>query len=294
MMGSSHERRFFVTVADDFGRTLSVNAAVAEAHDNGILSSASLMAGGEAFDDAVRISDARKTLSVGIHVTLCDGRAVSESSRIPGLVGDDGFLEKNPVRVWLRCSLRRLRPQIEEEVKAQFERLEEAGIHPTHVDAHHHLHMHPVVFDIICREAEGRGIGWIRIPGEPVSALFSGRALRRGVMPFLEWAVFGLIGRQYKRKADRQAVYSAKRVFGLSRTGSVDEEYILQVLDRVRGPVDEMFAHPDMSTESGRAELGALTSPAVRRRAASYGITVAGYGELKGARAACNSLWEKL
>jgi predicted glycoside hydrolase/deacetylase ChbG (UPF0249 family) len=81
MMGSSHERRFFVTVADDFGRTLSVNAAVAEAHDNGILSSASLMAGGEAFDDAVRISDARKTLSVGIHVTLCDGRAVSAADR---------------------------------------------------------------------------------------------------------------------------------------------------------------------------------------------------------------------
>ncbi|MDA8433077.1 MAG: ChbG/HpnK family deacetylase [Nitrospiraceae bacterium] len=198
--------RFFVTVADDFGKSPSVNAAVAAAHDRGVLTSASLMAGGEAFDDAVRIANVRRELSVGIHITLCDGEAVLGPSRIAGLVGEDGCFAKNPAEAWLRCSLGALRPQITSEVKAQFDRLADAGIHPTHIDAHHHLQMHPVIFDILCREASERGIGWIRIPGEPLPALFDMRSLRRGVMPFLEWAVFGLLGGRHKRAAERQGL----------------------------------------------------------------------------------------
>jgi hopanoid biosynthesis associated protein HpnK len=293
MSASFRDPRFLVTVADDFGRSPSVNAAVAEAHDKGILTSASLMAGGDGFDDAIRIVRERKSLSVGVHVTLCDGRAVSEPAEIPGLATAAGFFEKSPARAWLRCSLRGMRPQIEREVKAQFDRVETAGIHPTHVDAHHHLHMHPAVFDILCREAAGRGIGWIRIPGEPLSAVFGMHLLRRGAMPFLEWAVFGLLGGQCKRKAEREGLHAAQRIFGLSHTGFVDEAYTVGVLEQVRGPVDEMFAHPDLSTEAGRRELRALSAPAVRDRAASLGITLAGYGELKGARAAFGSLWEK-
>jgi hopanoid biosynthesis associated protein HpnK len=289
----SHGRRFIVTVADDFGKTASVNAAVAEAHDRGILTSASLMAGGGAFDDAVRTLQQRKALSVGIHVTLCDGRAVSSPSAIPGLAAADGFFEKNPARAWLRYSARRLRPQIEREVRAQFDRLEKAGIHPTHIDGHHHLQMHPVIFDILCREAEARGVCWIRMPREPLSAMFLMRSSQRGAMPLLEWAVFGLLGALHKKKAGRLGVYSPEHVFGLSKTGSVDEGYLLRVVEQVSGPVDEVFAHPDASNEEGRRELGAFTSSAVRERVASLGITLAGYRELTGTQSTFSSIWEK-
>ena len=294
MSNFSHDRRFIVTVADDFGKTPSVNAAVAEAHDRGILTSASLMAAGGAFDDAVKTLQERKALSVGIHVTLCDGRAVSTPSAIPGLAAADGFFERNPVKAWLRYSGRRLRPQIEREVKAQFNRLEEAGIHPTHIDGHHHLQMHPAIFDILCREAETRGIRWIRMPKEPLSAMLRMRSSQRGTMPFLEWAVFGLLRAFHKKKAGRIGLYSPGHVFGLSRTGSIDEGYLLRVLERVSGPVDEFFAHPDVSNEEGRRDLGAFTSQAVRERIASLGLTVAGYRELAGTQATFSSLWEKL
>ncbi|MGD0281288.1 MAG: ChbG/HpnK family deacetylase [Dissulfurispiraceae bacterium] len=58
-------------VADDMGKSASVNRAIAEAHDKGFLTAASIMAGGEAFDDAVQTVLERSRLSAGLHVTLC-------------------------------------------------------------------------------------------------------------------------------------------------------------------------------------------------------------------------------
>lgn len=283
MTAPFRNRRFLVIVADDFGRSDAVNKAVAEAHDKGILTSASLMAGEDSFDDAVGIARKRKSLSVGLHVALCDGRAVSPPSRIPDLVDSDGNFEKDPVKAWLKYSKKALRSQIETEVKAQFERLESAGIFPSHVDGHHHLQMHPVLFGIICREASKRGVGWIRIPREPLKVVVGMRSPLRGAMPYLEWAVFGPLGAWNKREACRCGVRVPDSVYGLSRSGSVDEAYLLDILDMAAGPVDEIFTHPDISTVPGRTELRALTSHTVRDRLISRGTTSAGYGELSGA-----------
>jgi hypothetical protein len=43
-----------VVNADDFGFTRDVNQGIVEAHRNGILTATTLMAPGDAFDDAVR------------------------------------------------------------------------------------------------------------------------------------------------------------------------------------------------------------------------------------------------
>jgi hopanoid biosynthesis associated protein HpnK len=294
-MGATfHDRRFLVIVADDFGRSEEVNEAVALAHDKGILTSASLMAGGASFDDAVGIARERKNLAVGLHVTLCDGRAVSPPSRIPDLVDGDGNFERDPVKAWLRCGWKGLRSQIEMEVEAQFERLESAGICPSHVDGHHHLHMHPILFRIICRQASKRGAGWIRVPKEPLKVVVGMRSPLRGVMPYLEWAVFGPLGACNTRAAGRHGVRVPDNAYGLSRTGSVDEEYLLGILDMAAGPVDEIFTHPDISTGPGRTELRALTSFAVRDRMVARGLTLAGYGGLSGSVSQMHFAGEKI
>jgi len=49
--------------ADDLGWTAGVNRGIAEAHRNGIVTSASLLANGEAFAEAAEL--ARKTQGLG-------------------------------------------------------------------------------------------------------------------------------------------------------------------------------------------------------------------------------------
>jgi hopanoid biosynthesis associated protein HpnK len=280
--GGRKKMRYLVTVADDFGISPSVNRAVADACDRGILTAASIMAGGEAFDEAVRIAIERPNLSVGLHVTLCDGRAVLPHSGIPGLTDHEGFFESSPAKAWLRYSSPGLRGQIEREIDAQFRRLENAGIYPSHVDCHHHLHMHPIVLEALCGQASRRGVRRVRMPWESLFEVIRTRSPFRGVMPFLEWATFGALGPCNMRIIRRHHMNAAGRVYGLSRTGDIDEQYLLDILDRA-APNAEIFFHPDVGTDAGRRELTALTAPAVRQRLAALDISLTGYGALPGA-----------
>lgn len=271
---------YLLVVADDFGVSSPINRAVAEAHDKGVLTAASLTAGGGTFEEAVRIAAERTHLSVGLHVTLCDGRSVLPSSRIPALVDSYGRFEKSPARAWLKYAKPEMLSQIEMEIEAQFERLESAGIHPTHVDSHHHLHMKPAIFEIICRAAARRGVRWIRIAGESLRQVVSIPSLSRGAMPFLEWLVFGTLALSNRNTAKRYGMRAADRTFGLTRTGRVDEKYLLGIMNHMIHPVNEIFTHPDLSAESGLRELKALTSTRVKERIERLGVTLTGYREL--------------
>ncbi len=253
-----------VIVADDMGKSASVNRAIAEAHDKGILTAASIMAGGEAFDDAVQTALDRSRLSIGLHLTLCDGKAVLPHASIPDITDHDGNFIKDPFRAGLHYTRPGLLAQIEAEVAAQFERLERAGIRPHHVDGHHHLHMHPVIFEVLCRQAFRRDICWVRLPNEPLSMVKTFRSPSRGSLPFVEWAVFGMLGKYNSGTARKYGMLSADRVCGLSSSGNIDEQFFLDILELGGTEISEIFTHPDTATPAGRRELAALVSPSVR------------------------------
>ena len=68
-------RRLIVN-ADDFGLTRGVNRAIVESHRDGIVTSSTLMANGQAFEDAIAQAKSASRLSVGCHVVLVDGSPV--------------------------------------------------------------------------------------------------------------------------------------------------------------------------------------------------------------------------
>jgi hopanoid biosynthesis associated protein HpnK len=285
--------RFLVLVADDLGRSSLVNRAVARAFDRGSLTAASLMAGGDAFDEAVTLARMRPGLSVGLHITLCDGRAVLSRSRIPGLIGRDGWFEKSPFRAGLRYwRLRQnLAPQIEAEIEAQFERLLEAGILPTHVDGHHHLHMHPAIFELVCKAAAKRRVAWIRVPREPLWKVVHA-GFPSVVSSLAEWITFGILAVRNAKIAYAYGLKTASHVVGLSNRGSrrraggrlkMDERYLRALLSLMKGVTNEIYAHPDLATEAGRRETEALASLATREDAALLVMVCTGYSELLGA-----------
>ena len=74
-----------IVTADDFGLSRPVNDAVERSHRHGILSAASLMVGAPAMDDAVERARAMRSLGVGLHVTLLEGRPVLPPGQVPGL-----------------------------------------------------------------------------------------------------------------------------------------------------------------------------------------------------------------
>src|ERR1700761_9420351 len=90
--------RRVIFCADDFGRAIAVNEAVERAHQDGILSTASLMVGAPEAADAVVRARRLPGLRVGLHLVLIDGDAVSPPATIPALVGQKGHFDAHQGR----------------------------------------------------------------------------------------------------------------------------------------------------------------------------------------------------
>jgi len=124
-------RRLIVN-ADDFGFTAGVNRAIVEAHTHGIVTSSTLMANGNAFEDAVRLAKSVPRLSVGCHVVLTDGEPVLAAKLLPSIIsahsGGPRFHDGLPSFV-ARALVGRLDPgEIEAEASAQIRKLQSAGL----------------------------------------------------------------------------------------------------------------------------------------------------------------------
>jgi predicted glycoside hydrolase/deacetylase ChbG (UPF0249 family) len=167
-------RRLIIN-ADDFGLTSGVNRAIVEAHEGGIVTSATLMANGSAFDEAVSLAQTRPRLGVGCHVVLVDGAPLVRQTATDSLLdprtrnGGAPRFREGISKFATLALLGRLAPEeIEAEVGAQIGKLQSSGIAVTHLDSHKHTHMFPQVIKPLLRAAQARGVRAVRNPFERV------------------------------------------------------------------------------------------------------------------------------
>lgn len=275
-------RRVILT-ADDFGASAAVNDAVLRAHREGVLTSASLMVTGAASEEAVAAARAVPTLAVGLHLALADARPALPAREIPHLVGADGRLERDPVRTWLRIGASAAaRRELVREIAAQFERFAATGLPLSHVDGHHHLHLHPAAFPAVAALAASGGARGIRLPWEGLSALLAG-SLRAG----LDAAVLGALSLGWRTLARRRGLRFAERVHGIVRSGAMDADYLRALAARLGPGTTEIFLHPatDVGDPLGPnpGDLAALIDPEVRTAIEGRGVVLATYGMLEAA-----------
>lgn len=156
--------------ADDLGWTDGVNRGILAAFHRGIVTSASLLANGPAFAEAVKAAKAAPRLGVGVHLNLSDGSPVADRESVMSLLNDEGSFADGPQGLLLKRARRKLvLDEVEEEWDAQIQKVRDAGIRPTHLDGHKHVHMLPGLFDIAMRLAKNHGIEAIRVSLEESS-----------------------------------------------------------------------------------------------------------------------------
>jgi hopanoid biosynthesis associated protein HpnK len=269
--------------ADDFGLSESVNDAVLQAFDRGILTSCSLMVGEPAAEAAVRAARERPGLGVGLHVTTVCGHPVLPARAVPRLLDREGRLPDRPASAGLRYALdRETRDQLKRELRAQFERFRALGLPLSHVDGHLHMHMHPFVFDQVAALAEEFGCRCLRIPRDDWRAYRREEPWAAPAQAPLA-AIFALLARRARRRLAGQGFVWADSVTGFYRTDRMDERALLALLDRLRPGTHELYSHPDAGGRgaAGDRELAALLSPAVRERIEARRIHCVTYRELE-------------
>ena len=274
-----------ILTADDFGRSPSINAAVMQAHREGVLTSASLMVTGDACGEAVALAHATPTLAVGLHLIVSGGRAALNPWEIPHLVDASGRFPDDPLRLGLRYAFDRTAQQdLAREIAAQFERFAATGLPLSHVDGHQHLHVHPVVFNLLLPLAHQYGAHGVRLPRDDLWLAL--RYDHRDAGAKIGWALgLGLVCGWCARRARASRLAVADRVYGVLQSGQMDEAYVLKVLRELAAPTAELYFHPSL-IEQGEAlgpnpgDLATLLSPAVRGVIVERRLRLATYATL--------------
>ncbi len=282
--------------ADDLGWTAGVNRGIAQAHRNGIVTSSSLLANGGAFDDGVKVARVLPALGVGVHLNFSDGAPVAGSKALPSLVDERGELSGGPEQLLLKLARRKLKlSDVEREWDAQIEKIRAAGIAPTHLNGHKHVHMLPGLFPIALKLAKKHSIAAIRISNEasPLRTALSGKnggnsriELKQGVQA----RGLKLLARDAHKLADKAGIESADYFCGIAQTGVLTREGVLNLLESLPEGTTELMCHPgyldeDLAASDTRlqnsraAELEILTDITVRKSVASHGIRLINYSQ---------------
>jgi hopanoid biosynthesis associated protein HpnK len=286
-------RRLIVN-ADDFGLTQGVNRAIVEAHSHGVVTSATLMANGQAFDDASQRATSTSRLSVGCHVVLVDGLPVLGGGETPTLSNrkfDDRRFYQNLSGFALRAVSGNIdADEIEAEATAQIRKLQAAGISVSHLDTHKHTHIFPQVLRPLLRAARACGVPAMRNPFGPVHVSIVAKR------PSL-WKQFGKVTILSRlAKSFRKAVTGAGMVtpdgtVGIVATGAMDTRLFESIVDSLPEGTWELVCHPGYNDaelsiirtrlrESRAEELRLLTSPEAREILARSGIQLISYRAL--------------
>ena len=281
-------RRLIVN-ADDFGLTSGVNRGILESHREGVVTSTTLMARGQQFDEAVGLAALAPRMSVGCHVVLVDGTPVLSREHVSTLISaasPPSFRESLVHFAGLAITRRLDEGEIAEEVAAQIRKLQAAGIIVSHLDSHKHTHMFPVVLRGMLRAAQACGIKAIRNPFEPL--VFTGiGSWKRQIQ--LRWL------RRYRGNFHRDlaeaGMASPDGCIGIAATGGLTLENFQGLLARLPGGTWEFVSHPGHNDaeldlvrtrlrDSREKELEILTSEAAKEALHRENIDLISYRDL--------------
>ena len=293
-------RRLIIN-ADDFGLTAGVNRGIVEAHEHGVVTSATLMANGPAFEEAIDLAQARPRLGVGCHVVLVDGAPLLNKTDVASLLegggngsGEPHFREGISRFGALALMGRLAADEIEAEATAQIRKLQSAGIPVTHLDSHKHTHLFPHVLRPLLRAAASCGVRAIRNPFERMQ----GAQLAASPSLWKRWTEVGILrslARQFREAVQQSGISTPDGTLAIVATGSLNERLLRLMVENLPDGTWELVCHPGYNDadllevhtrlrESRERELRILTSSSTRDLLAANGVEVVSFRELAFAR----------
>ena len=222
-----------VVTADDLGLTEGVNRAVVQAHSDGVVTAASLLAVGTAFGHAVDLLRSHPSLDVGAHLAIVgEDPPLLSPTEVPTLVDRRGRFPLSYRTVCARAAAGRLDPDdVRREMAAQLTRIQDTGLPVTHVDTHQHTHLWPLVGRVVAGLAQASAVPWVRLP--------TSRA--RGPVG----VVVRSLNARLARELDAVGQSHTAAYAGLDEAGRLDATRFGEAVARVDGaPTAEINTHP--------------------------------------------------
>ena len=213
--------RRVIVHADDFGLHPAINAGIEKAHRDGLVTSASLMPLGPAFDDALARLSLLPDLDIGLHFTLVG---------VPGC--------PPTLSAFLAAYGRGALPQ--GEIAASLRRQLEAvkGLPISHIDSHQHLHALPGIMRVVCQVAAEYRIPAIRLPidGPAYAPVTAGRHAQAAAL-----AVMAKLSRHY---ISAYNLRTSENFSGMAVSGHLTAPTLMHYLTHAPDGLTEIVCHP--------------------------------------------------
>lgn len=270
--------------ADDFGINTARTHGIFIGFEQGIVRNASLVVNQSSSAAAAKHARERG-LPTGLHLNFTEDFPLSKPEHVSTLLSPSGMFRD-------RHELRRLmddgtveREHVEREARAQIEWFLDNHGQPTHLDSHHHIHIHPVVIHALIPILDRYAISAVRIPYEP--------------LPPVGWNITEeqLVKSQAisDMAAAARPIYSANGIRstdhfrGLAMSGNASKKVLRHILSRLPEGTTELMTHPGSPASYGtpfdlnpqrQTELNMLIDDTMPEQLKGYGIELCSYQDL--------------
>jgi predicted glycoside hydrolase/deacetylase ChbG (UPF0249 family) len=267
--------------ADEMGIDEPRSHGILQAHEKGVVTSATLMANSPLLETLSARLREHPGLGVGVHLNLTEGSPVLSHPKT--LADRQGrFFEKAEARRRImegRLDLEEVRSEFD----LQIRRVKDSGIEPTHLDSLHHIHVYPGIMGALCWAARRHGIEKVRLPREPVPPPGS-------VSSQVYWELVRYQGLVSKASEILFAedMKTSDHFRGIALSGGIHFDRFLDALARLPEGTTEIMVRPGLreakaknfASEDREKELKILTDPETRAAISKYGIELISFRKL--------------
>ena len=233
--------------ADDFGLHPLINAGIIKGHQEGFITSTSLMPSAPCWQEAVRLAKENPRLGIGVHLTLVGGvPSVLPKEKVSSLLDDDGlFLPDYAAFAKRYYSGAVKRSELEAELRAQLERALSCGVNITHIDSHQHTHVLPGINSLVLKLSNEYNIIRVRIPKE--GYLFTG-GFQTGVGRLIGRSGLSFCADMAALRADSLGLRHPQHFYGMLAGGHLNAKLIANILRQLPEGVSEIMTHPGLDS----------------------------------------------
>ena len=233
--------------ADDFGLHPLINAGIIKGHQEGFITSTSLMPSAPCWQEAVRLAKENPRLGIGVHLTLVGGvPSVLPKEQVSSLLDDDGLFLPDYVAFAKRYYSGAVKKaELEAELRAQLERALNCGVNITHIDSHQHTHVLPGINSLVLKLSNEYNIIRVRIPKE--GYLFTG-GFQTGIGRLIGRSGLSFCADMAALRADSLGLRHPQHFYGMLAGGHLNAQLIANILRQLPEGVSEIMTHPGMDS----------------------------------------------
>lgn len=227
---------------DDFGLTSGVNKGIIRSFSEGLLTSASLIAGGKAAQEAISLAKDNPGLDMGIHLVLCDEPPVLRPGDLSSIISS-GTCFPSRKQVLRAILARRIDyKEVEAEWNAQVETLLNAGVRVSHLDSHQYIHLFPGLMAVFLKIVKKYDIPFVR------GSINDPASLETGFKRLIQWTGLSLWTRSFVSRSLPSHVRVLPSVGFLAAGGRLNSDMLLKTLESLRSKKSahavEVILHP--------------------------------------------------